>query len=268
MKPRICFVAGTKGGVGKTFAACQMVAAAEELGLSVAAFDSDTENSTLKNMLEQAEFLDDTNDDYPLDKVISAAFREPAPDLILVDMKAGTSRSSMDWFAAVPWKDLLPKAEICILCSVTVDPDAARTLGPWLVYFEGLQIPVEYIIIRNAKDGKDFSFYEGIIPQSLADLTLAKHSEIDFPAMDKNYASILNNARLTLKAAITTHRDKTSLNTVMAQARLLNYYHAFSDPLIMLMAQWIPEEEQTESRKQVISQAQKRIQLRNGLLVK
>ena len=54
----------------------------------------------------------------------------------------------------------------------------------------------------------------------------------------------------------------------MAQARLLNYYHAFSDPLITLMAQWIPEEEQTESRKQVISQAQKRIQLRNGLLVK
>ena len=64
MKQRICFVAGTKGGVGKTFAACQMVAAAEELELSVAAFDSDTENSTLKNMLPgQTEFLDDTKDE-------------------------------------------------------------------------------------------------------------------------------------------------------------------------------------------------------------
>lgn len=269
MKPRICFVAGTKGGVGKTFAACQMVAAAGELGLSVAAFDSDSENSTLKNMLPgQTEFLDDTKDDYPLDKVISAAFQESVPDLILVDMKAGTSRSTMDWFAAVPWEELLPKAEICILCSVTVDPDASRTLSPWLVYFEGLQVPVEYIIIRNAKDGKDFSFYSGMIPKSLADLKLAKHTEIEFPAMDKNYASILNNARLTLKAAVSADRDRTSLNTVMAQARLLNYYHAFSDPLIALMAHWIPKEEQTESRKQVIMQAQKRIQLRNGLLVK
>lgn len=266
MKTRICFVAGTKGGVGKTFAACQMVAAAEELGLSITAFDSDTENSTLKSMLPgQAEFLDDTNDDYPLDEVISAACQETPSDLILVDMKAGTSRSTMDWFAAVPWEDLLRKAEICILCSVTVDPDASRTLSPWLVYFDGLHVPVEYIIIRNAKDGKDFSFYTGIIPQSLADLKLAKHSEIEFPAMDKNYVSILNNARLTLKAAVTTGRERTRLNTVMAQARLLNFYHAFSDPLITLMAQWIPQEEQTESRKQVISQAQKRIRLRNAL---
>ena len=40
MKPHICFIAGTKGGIGKSFAACQMAAAAEELGLTYAAFDS------------------------------------------------------------------------------------------------------------------------------------------------------------------------------------------------------------------------------------
>ena len=33
MKPHICFIAGTKGGVGKSFAACHLVAAAEDLGL-------------------------------------------------------------------------------------------------------------------------------------------------------------------------------------------------------------------------------------------
>ena len=269
MKPHICFIAGTKGGVGKSFAACQLVAAAEELGLSVTAFDSDTENSTLKNLLPgKTEFLDDAHDDYPLDKVISAAFQDPAPDLTVVDMKAGTSRSSMEWFAAVPWDDLLAKADICILCSLTVDPDASRTLSPWLVYFDGLGIPVEYIIVKNAKDGRDFSFYENLIPGCLADLKQCLHTEIAFPALDKNYISVLNNAKLTLKAAITTDRTKTSLRTVMAQARLTNFYHACTDPLIAVMAQWLPEAERTENQKHTIALANRRTQLRNGLTVK
>ena len=113
MKPHICFIAGTKGGVGKSFAACQMVGAAEDLGMSVAAFDSDAENSTLKTLLPgKTEFLDDTNDDYPLDKVISSVFKDAVPDLTVVDMKAGTSRSSMEWFAAVPWDKLLVRTDV------------------------------------------------------------------------------------------------------------------------------------------------------------
>ena len=81
MKPHICFIAGTKGGVGKSFAACHLVAAAEDLGLSVAAFDSDTENQTLKNLLKtRVDYLDDTDDDYPLDKVVTTAYQENAPE--------------------------------------------------------------------------------------------------------------------------------------------------------------------------------------------
>ena len=269
MKPHICFIAGTKGGVGKSFAACQMVGAAEDLGMSVAAFDSDAENSTLKTLLPgKTEFLDDTNDDYPLDKVISSVFKDTVPDLTVVDMKAGTSRSSMEWFAAVPWDKLLVRADVCIICSVTVDPDASRTLSPWLVYFDSLGIPVEYIIVKNSRDGRDFSFYESMIPGCLSDLKQCLHTEIVFPALDKNYISILNNAKLTLKAATTTDRSKTSLKTIMAQARLTNFYHACTDPLIAVMAEWIPETERTENQKQTIAQANKRTQLRNGLTVK
>ena len=269
MKPHICFIAGTKGGVGKSFAACQLVAAAEDLEWSVAAFDSDTENSTLKTLLPgKTEFLDDANDDYPLDKVISSVSEGSAPNLTVVDMKAGTSRSSMEWFACVPWDKLLVQVDVCILCSVTVDPDAARTLSPWLIYFDTLGVPVEYIIVKNAKDGRDFSFYESMIPGCLADLKQCLHTEINFPALDKNYISILNNAKLTLKAATTTDRSKTSLKTVMAQARLTNYYHACTDPLIAVMAQWIPESELTENQRHTITQAIKRTQLRSGLLVK
>ena len=269
MKPHVLFVAGTKGGVGKSFAACQLVAAAEDLGMSVTAFDSDTENSTLKNLLPgKTKFLDDTNNDYPLDDVISSLFEDTVPDFTVVDMKAGTSRNSMEWFAAVPWDKLLPRAEISILCSITVDPDATRTLSPWLVYFDRLSIPVEYIIVKNAKDGKDFSFYESMIPNCLADMKHCRHSEIIFPALDKNYISILNNAKLTLKAAISTDKSNTSLKTVMAQARLTNYYHACTDPLMMIMAHWIPEEEQTEDQKQIIAKVEKRIRLDKGLPVK
>ena len=123
-------------------------------------------------------------------------------------------------------------------------------------------------IVKNAKDGRDFSFYENLIPGCLADLKQCLHTEIVFPALDKNYISVLNNAKLTLKAATTTDRSKTSLKTVMAQARLTNFYHACTDPLIAVMAEWVPETERSENQKQTIAQANKRTQLRNGLTVK
>ena len=266
MKPHICFIAGTKGGVGKSFAACHLVEAAEDLGLTVAAFDSDTENQTLKNLLKtRVDYLDDTDDDYPLDKVVTTAYQENAPQVMVVDMKAGTSRSSMNWFASVPWNELLQHADICIVCCVTVDPDASRTLSPWLLYFEQLGVPVEYVLIKNEKDGRDFSFYDSTIPDSLKSLTNCLHAEISFPAMDKKYVAILNNAKLTIKEATSTERGKTSLKTVMAQARLKNYYHAFVDPLIGIMAAWIPEAERTDKQKELISSADQRTRLRKTL---
>ena len=266
MKPHICFFAGTKGGVGKSFAACQLVAAAEDLGLTVGVFDSDSENSTLKNLLkEKADFLDDVREDYPLDKVISAVYRENPPDLVVVDMKAGTSRSTLEWFASVPWDDLLQVADICIVGSLTADPDASRTLIPWLLYFDNLAIQVEFLMILNEKDGRDFSIYRKLIPPCVEELPQCRSSEITFPAMDKNYISALNNARISLKAAITTEKEKISLNSIMAQSRLRNFYRTCTDPLIRFIFRWIPDEEGTAEQRQKAMEAERRIQMRSSL---
>ena len=266
MKPHICFFAGTKGGVGKSFAACQLVSAAEDLGLSVGVFDSDSENSTLKNILkEKVEFLDDAKEDYPLDKVIGAVWNTPPKEILVVDMKAGTSRNTMEWFSSVPWDELLPMAEICIVGSVTTDPDASRTLTPWLVYFDGLHIPVDFLIIRNEKDGKDFSVYNAAIAEPLHDLKQCIPTEITFPPLDKNYISILNNAKISLKDSITTEKNNISLNSIMAQARLKHYYQSCTDPLIEFLFTWIPAEERTAEQQKIMEEAKKRIQLRNSL---
>ena len=266
MKTRLCFIAGTKGGVGKSFAACNLLAAAEDLAMTAAVFDSDSENATLINLLgKKAEFLDDAKEDYPLDRVISRAFETNAPDLIIVDMKAGTSRSTMDWFAAVPWGRLPPKTEICVIGALTVDPDAAKTLSPWLVYFEQNLPSTEYIIILNQKDGRDFYAYQKVLRPSLLLLQKGKFNEVIFPAMDKNYISILNNRHMTLRDAIRDQKlDIPALSTIMAQARLHNYYHGFVDPLIELLARWIPQEELSDARKKTLADARKRNQARKA----
>ena len=124
---------------------------------------------------------------------------------------------------------------------------------------------MEYVLIKNEKDGRDFSFYDSTIHDSLKSLTNCLHAEISFPAMDKKYVAILNNAKLTIKEATTTERGKTSLKTVMAQARLKNYYHAFVDPLIGIMAAWIPEAERTDKQKELIASADQRTRLRKTL---
>ena len=266
MKPHICFIAGTKGGIGKSFAACQMAAAAEELGLTYAAFDSDTENSTLKKLLkDKAEFLDDAKEDYPLDKIVTAAFAEHPRDLILVDMKAGTSRTTMEWFESVPWEELASVAEICIVGAVTVDPESVQTLMPWILYFQAVGIPVQYLIVKNEKDGKNFIAYEELLGDSWKEMKNCSCAEVTFPAMDKNYIAILNNAKVSLKTAISSARKVAPLNTIMAQSRLRNYYCRFVDPLIQVMAEWIPEKERSEDQTERIQEAVIRLRLQQSM---
>ena len=88
MHKLLIFIAGTKGGVGKSFAAMMMASAALDLELPVLIYDTDNENRTVSTMMkEYSFFLDEASEQYPLDSVINSLFSEEEKKVIIVDIK-------------------------------------------------------------------------------------------------------------------------------------------------------------------------------------
>ena len=165
MRRMLIFIAGTKGGVGKSFASAMLAGAAEDLGLSLTVYDTDNENRTLATLMkEHCRFLDEQKETYPLDEVINSLYESSPVTITIVDMKAGTSRSTQEWFSSVPW-DALRKIDVDVYVAgcVTSDPDSVRTFGPWLEYFHNIDFPVHYLLIKNAKDGDNFFFFFSLL---------------------------------------------------------------------------------------------------------
>ncbi|MBR2440261.1 MAG: hypothetical protein IKB25_08715, partial [Lentisphaeria bacterium] len=57
MQKLLIFIAGTKGGVGKSFAAMMMASAALDLELPVLIYDTDNENRTVSTMMKEYSFF-------------------------------------------------------------------------------------------------------------------------------------------------------------------------------------------------------------------
>ena len=103
MRRIVIYIAGTKGGVGKSFAAIMLAGAAMDLELPYLVFDTDSENRTVSELLKgNTEFLDELQEHYPLDSVVNCLYSDSPAQVIIVDMKAGTSRTTQEWFSSVP----------------------------------------------------------------------------------------------------------------------------------------------------------------------
>ena len=55
--------------------------------------------------------MDERKETYPLDEVINSLYESSPATVTIVDMKAGTSRSTQEWFSSVPW-DALRKLDV------------------------------------------------------------------------------------------------------------------------------------------------------------
>ena len=111
MRRMLIFIAGTKGGVGKSFASVMLAGAALDLGLSLRMYDTDNENRTLSTLMKtNCRFLDE-HETYPLDEVVNSLYESSPVSVTIVDMKAGTSRSTQEWFLSVPW-DAVRKIDV------------------------------------------------------------------------------------------------------------------------------------------------------------
>lgn len=187
MRRMLIFIAGTKGGVGKSFASAMLAGAAEDLGLSLTVYDTDNENRTLATLMKtHCRFLDERKETYPLDEVINSLYESSPATVTIVDMKAGTSRSTQEWFSSVPW-DALRKIDVDVYVAgcVTSDPDSVRTFGPWLEYFHNIDFPVHYLLIKNAKDGDNFFVCDSLLEPGMREMEL-DYSVFSYHRLSRN----------------------------------------------------------------------------------
>ena len=236
MKQTLIFVAGTKGGVGKSFAAMMLASAALDLELPVLIYDTDDENRTVSTMMkEHSLFLDEASEQYPLDNVINSLFLEDQRKITIVDMKAGTSRTTQEWFSSVPWEELKNiDVEIFVTGCLTSDPDSVKTFVPWLEYFRDIDFPINYLLIKNEKDGELFFTSETLLEPIIQKLKLP-HTVFVFPAIEQKYINSLNNRGVSLRQHYLGHAPDI-LNTIMQRSRMRNHYYSITDPLIMFYA--------------------------------
>ena len=241
MKQTLIFVAGTKGGVGKSFAAMMLASAALDLELPVLLYDTDDENRTVSTMMKaHSLFLDEAREQYPLDNVINSLFQEEQQKVTIVDMKAGTSRTTQEWFSSVPWEELKNiDVEIFVTGCLTSDPDSVKTFIPWLEYFRNIDFPINYLLIKNEKDGELFFTSETLLEPIIQKLKLP-HTVFVFPAIEQKYINSLNNHGISLREHYLGNAPDI-LNTIMQRSRMRNHYYSITDPLIMFYAQRMDE---------------------------
>ena len=214
-----------------------LASAALDLELPVLIYDTDDENRTVSTMMkEHSLFLDEASEQYPLDNVINSLFLEDQRKITIVDMKAGTSRTTQEWFSSVPWEELKNiDVEIFVTGCLTSDPDSVKTFVPWLEYFRDIDFPINYLLIKNEKDGELFFTSETLLEPIIQKLKLP-HTVFVFPAIEQKYINSLNNRGVSLRQHYLGHAPDI-LNTIMQRSRMRNHYYSITDPLVMFYAQ-------------------------------
>ena len=189
-------IAGTKGGIGKTFAATLLADSAFDLGRRIVLFDCDDENSTLADSYQReipgvtvvkVGLDSDPEKEYPLDRIVNTIAgmetgRERSDTVYLADMKAGTSHRTIDWMRCFPF-DLFREygIRIVLVGIVTGDIDSVLTLAVWIKQYleEFKDGSMRLQIIKNHFLNVPFDFYEQKLAPSIRSLPGCSVIELD-----------------------------------------------------------------------------------------
>lgn len=202
-------IAGTKGGIGKTFIASLLGDMALQRGIKTVLYDCDDENHTLEdsysgkmdNLTVCPIAIDSARDmDYPLDRVINDIIsleesNEFENAIYIADMKAGTSSKTMQWMESLPY-DWFEENQINIVLVgvITAEIDSVTTFAVWVrTYLKDIQNGrINLLIIKNDVMQTDFGFYEAKLRPLFRDLP--RINEIILPAMSiKSFKKIRGN---------------------------------------------------------------------------
>jgi hypothetical protein len=196
---KIIFSMGGRGGGGKTTAMVSIADFFMSEKVPVTLVDSDTENQdrgslsfffkqTPKVNIRSQRGLDDF-----ADRVLSENTR-----LVLADLGAGSGQDTFKWFDDM--YDPLKEAGIKFLAVGVATGDSATT-ETILRWASSLKNRTEYLVIRNHRDGDDFSYLESTDPGQRF-LKAAKPTIIDLEARAADIQRELDNRGLSLRQAL------------------------------------------------------------------
>lgn len=201
---KLIIFAGTKGGVGKSLTATLFADFAEEFDFYPVLFDCDNENKSLCNAYKsvaaiQAVAVDvdfHGEMDYPLDDIInriegmeSRKENERLNNLYILDMKAGTSCSTLEWLEAFPFDRMKELAvEVYVAGCLTSDIDSGMTWAVWVKKYAepALEEKLRFIIIKNEIAGNNFAFYDDTM-KSFLEEELRSTVVIHLPALSTRH---------------------------------------------------------------------------------
>ena len=236
--PTIIFVAGAKGGTGKSTAICLLVNFLRKQGFNPLLLDMDNENRTLSRFFPEAERVkldiidvdgEYSHDEYSNDVLINKALE--GEKLVVADLKAGTGRGTLDWWSKLPFSRLSHIKFIC-LASINNSPDSVQSFFNWA---NTLQNRVAYIVCKNKRDGVICADYDESFEGIRFHETTEKLYEVTIPDF-KRYMTELERLNLTTMEVLDTIEadaaaDKTitgkrispELKNLLVRARLEDF---------------------------------------------
>ena len=242
MTSTILFTAGAKGGSGKSTAARFVITYLREHGEDPLLLDLDDENKTLSRFFPEAikvEIKKSSSQDILVEKVLSSDH-----SLVLADLKAGTGRDVLNWFADVPFDELhsLGVRFVCI-GSITSSPDSAQSFLNWVTV---LQNRVSCLVFKNLKDGDVLPDYE-TTSEAIAFRKNLVPCHVTLPRLDEEYQTELERLNLTISEVLDSENGISShgkaigpiLSQLLVRARLRSFqrriYGQLSQALELLL---------------------------------
>jgi len=232
-KVELYFIAGTKGGIGKSTMAALIAEIARDKGREVEIFDCDNENRSLVSAFEshgenfKLHVIDPDSEDkaFPLDDVINRIAEETATGKVfVVDMKAGTSYSVQNWFKSVPIGELAGSGvRINVVGCLTSDVESVKTFGAWVKYFveEAEKGNVRFVVVKNMRDGRDFDHYSQSVRKALDGYDFI---ELSLPKFEGEYLEKMKRHKTTLGKASKGEAKLPGYDGFMDLNRMRRYY--------------------------------------------
>ena len=221
-KRKIIFTAGAKGGSGKTTALVSLADFLHANNIPVTLIDSDVENTvrgSLANVFKETPKVD-IRTHRGLDEFVDRVLADTIP-LVVADLGAGSGKDTFTWFDDMyePLKD----SGIAFLAVGLVTSEAA-TVDTVLTWAKTLKTRVNYLIIRNHRNGSDFRYFEKS-DAGQQFMKLAKPTIIDMALRAPDIQEELGNRGISLRQAIEAPADVAGpiLSVFTAKARMRGY---------------------------------------------
>jgi hypothetical protein len=158
--------------------------------------------------------------------------------VVLVDTKGSSHNELSPWFLDVPW-DLVKDGTInfIVMLCITSDVDSTKSILNWQ---NTLGQNVKYAVVKNLKDGDDFSAYEHS-KEGLDFIHIYKPLTISLNKIEPELLIHLYNNHVTLGDVAMKIKIVPELKSPIKYSRILRRWSVVEtscDPLIQLIAPW------------------------------